>query len=148
MRNIFGYLFLFFLLSCGSDNTSVKSAKSVTEQTIDSSKLFVVSLFDKGVEQTVFDTIKLGRLQEGESVESYFFVQNKSSKSTVITSIVTGCGCASGSYDKKPMVEGDKRLVTVTYNSKGQFGTQLKAVDIVTSDFAVGRIFISCTVVD
>lgn len=146
MKRIFRFsIFTFFviLISCGGE---VKTA--VVGVVIDSSKLFIVRLAPKGVEQTVFDTIKLGRIIDGERVESHFFVKNVTQSSVVITNVVTGCGCTSVDYPKKPIEAGQSNIVTVVYDSKGQYGTQMKAIEIITSDYSVFRIYLSCTVVE
>lgn len=139
--SIFGLLVALF--SCSGE---VKTAGS--GGVIDSSKLFVVRLAQSGVEQAVFDTIKLGRIIDGEKVESHFFVENVTKSPVVITNIITGCGCTNVDYPKTPIEAGHKSIVTVTYDSKGQYGTQMKAIEVVTSDYSVFRIYLSCTVVE
>lgn len=135
----------FVVVSCGG---GVASKSSISEEVIDSSRLFVVDLLSSGMEQAKFDTIKLGRIKEGESFESHFFVKNTSTVPMVVSNIVTGCGCTSVKYDTKPLQAGSQSLVTLTYDSKGQYGVQMKKIDIITSDYGVSSLYLSCTVVD
>ena len=40
------------------------------------------------------------------------------------------CGCTTLEYDAQPIAPGDARQVTLTFDSRGERGWQLKALDI------------------
>lgn len=79
------------------------------------------------------DTIDLGRLKQGETVEFRFGLQNTDSTAMVILDILNSCGCTSLDYDKRPIMPGDTALVLLSYNSRGQIGVQHKMMPIITS---------------
>lgn len=141
---------IFTIVSCGANGGSGndKDASNKAQQVVDSSKMPIVELPIDKAPQIKFDTIKLGRILEGESVESNFIIKNSSEKTVAIGSIVTGCGCVTAGFDKNPIKTDQSRIVTIKYNSKGQFGTQMKVVEIVTTDYNIARIYVTCTVID
>ncbi len=76
------------------------------------------------------DTIQLGRMKEGESITSYFAVDNNSQKSIVIENIFVTCTCTQTTLDKRPIVTGESRVVEFTFNSAGRPGEQIKSIEL------------------
>lgn len=97
--------------------------------------------------QTSLDTIKMGRLMEGEVVQAQFILQNNSDKPLVIASTVTGCGCTAVKYDTAPIMPNKSTEFTITFDSKDQYGKQLKTIEIISADAHVARIMLECDVI-
>lgn len=97
--------------------------------------------------QTKYDTIRLGKVNEGEILAGTFKLKNHYAKPMVIANVVTGCGCTTTQYDTKPIKTGEERLINFTFDTKGRQGWQLKSIDIVTTDKMMARIFIEADII-
>lgn len=130
--------FAFALCACGGS-----APKAVVN-----TAAVVLKLPFEGELQAEFDTIKLGRVNLGETVIGNFVVNNISDTPIVIVNIVPSCGCASVDYDPKPIMGGESRDIKFEFHSEGRSGLQVKAIDLVMSDYSVGKIFISAEVIE
>ena len=115
--------------SCGNRNKSVPSDTSasggVSRNVIDLNTSRAIS--------GGRDTINLGRMKEGELIEYKLGVRNTDSTAMVILDISTTCGCTMLDYDTAPIVPGDTASVVLSYDSKGQAGSQIKLIQLRTS---------------
>ena len=93
----------------------------------------IVALSDSLLEAGVADTIDLGRLQEGEAVESELQLQNVGVKPFVILKTETGCGCTQTEYPKGPLRPGNSGWLVVRFDSQGLRGWVFKTVSVYTS---------------
>ena len=64
------------------------------------------------------------------SVEHCFIFQNKGEEPLLVKSVRSSCGCAYGSWTKKPVAPGDTGSVCITYknNMSGAFRKTLKVI--------------------
>lgn len=98
--------------------------------------------------QQRFDTIRLGRLNEGEVASGLFFVVNDKQLPLVISNIVTGCGCTTTQYDSQPIMPGEEREIKYMFDTHGRRGLQLKTIDIISAEYLMNRIVIEADVTD
>ena len=83
--------------------------------------------FDRGAT----DTIRFGHLGSGEIAVQRAWIENASAKPVVILSVRRSCGCTSLDVDKQPLAPGESRKMEITFDSRGQYGWQLKNLDLI-----------------
>lgn len=71
-----------------------------------------------------------GTIKEGEKVETTFHFVNTGEADLIITNAVGTCGCTVPEYPKDPIKPGERRKLTVTFDSNGKPGAQQKSVNI------------------
>jgi len=78
-------------------------------------------------------TIDAGRLDEEQTPPSFVFRwTNAGDQPLVVTKVVTTCGCAVPSYDRRPVEAGDSSRITVTYRPKGHPGVFARRIFVYT----------------
>ena len=77
----------------------------------------IISLTDSILTTGGTDTVRFGRLGSGEIA-------------VAVASYRRSCGCTTLEFDAQPIAPGDARQVTLTFDSRGERGWQLKALDI------------------
>ena len=88
------------------------------------------------VAQLKFDNLEwnFGDIAEdGGEVKHTFTFTNLSSKPVIVLEVVTGCGCTTSSYSRKPVMQGEKGEVTVVFNPMNLPGRFNKSASILTS---------------
>ena len=128
---LFGALTL--LPSCANNSVTNKQ-KLVTIPEVDIKNLPSINYPQSTEELENPTVIDLKNLSEGEIVSASFIVKNIGTKPLIIRNVVTGCGCTSIKYDRKPVKPNDISIVKLTFDSKGQFGAQMKTIEIVSTD--------------
>jgi hypothetical protein len=71
-----------------------------------------------------------GRLREGEQVSYTFKFKNVGKRDLVISGQKTTCGCTVADYSKTPIKPGESGQVTVSFNSEGKGGMNMKTVTL------------------
>lgn len=89
-----------------------------------------------------YDTIRMGRMAEGEVLEGRFCVANVSERPLVIVQVITGCGCTTADYDPAPIAPGDTILMTWRFDSRGRLGQQFKSIEIITAERQCATIYL------
>ena len=79
------------------------------------------------------DTLRFGRLGSGEIAVLRFQLENTSAKPLVILSTQRSCGCISLDHDAQPLAPGQARTLEMTFDSRGEYGWQLKRMDLILS---------------
>ena len=74
-----------------------------------------------------------GTLKAGETVSFSFVFINNSTKPLSIKKVETTCGCLSVKYDKNEIPRGEKSALEVIFNTSGEWGNQLKLIQVETS---------------
>ena len=122
-------LFLFtaaiMLLGCGNKSSS-HSSPSVS---IDSSKKKVPGRIEFTKEMHNFGTLK-----EGETVAYSFQYKNGGSSPFRLTKVEPTCGCLTVQFSKDEIVSGSSSNIEVIFQTAGEWGNQVKTVEIETSD--------------
>ena len=83
----------------------------------------IISLTDSILTTGGTDTVRFGRLGSG-------WLANDASRPVAVASYRRSCGCTTLEFDAQPIAPGDARQVTLTFDSRGERGWQLKALDI------------------
>lgn len=76
------------------------------------------------------DTIRFGRLHSGEIARLELQLTNDASRATAITAYERTCGCTTLEYDPQPLKPGQTQPLTLTFDSRGEQGWQLRILDI------------------
>ena len=90
----------------------------------------IISLTDSILTTGGTDTVRFGRLHSGEIAQLRLWLANETSGPVVIAKYGRSCGCTTLEYDNQPINAGDAQQVTLTFDARGEWGWQLKALDI------------------
>ena len=71
--------------------------------------------------------------EDGGVVEHTFSFVNNTTKPVVILEVMTGCGCTTASYSRKPILKGERGEVKVVFNPMNMPGRFNKAASVLTS---------------
>ena len=74
-----------------------------------------------------------GTLEEGPKVTHVFNFSNTGKEPLIITSARASCGCTVPQKPEKPVLPGETREITVTYNTKGRVGKFNKAITLTSN---------------
>lgn len=83
-------------------------------------------LLERGDEILRFDSCRqyIGKLSESDAPRTCSFSFCNAGRSEVtITHITTSCGCTGASFDKSPVLPGERRIISLTYHPKNRVGT-------------------------
>ncbi len=72
------------------------------------------------------DTVRFGRMHEGEIAEKPLQLVNESSKPMVIRQVERTCGCTTLEFENEPLMPGESRQMTLRFDARGEWGWQLK----------------------
>jgi Protein of unknown function (DUF1573) len=70
-------------------------------------------------EETKFD---FGTIKDGDIVKHTYNFTNTGTSPMVISNVIVSCGCTAPSYNKAPVLPGQKGSVTLEFNSSGKGG--------------------------
>ncbi len=119
-------VFATLLFSCGGRSNAVSAAGTVTGGTV-----FEVS--DSIITAGVADTLRFGRMREGEMVEKEFRIKNTDDEPLVIINVDSSCGCTLFGFSREPVMPGQEKIVTASFDSAGYHGETVKKASIYTS---------------
>ena len=88
----------------------------------------IITLTDSILTTGGTDTVRFGRLGSGEIAQ--LRLANDASRPVAVTSYRRSCGCTPLEFDSQPVAPGDAQQVTLTFDSRGEWGWQLKTLDI------------------
>ena len=107
------------LAACGNNAPAVREYKGP-----------IIALTDATLDAGGTDTVRFGRLRSGEIAVQRILIENRASRPTAITSYDTSCGCTRFEFDPQPLAAGAAQRATLTFDSRGEYGWQLKLLDI------------------
>ena len=90
----------------------------------------IIALTDSILTAGGTDTVRFGRLGSGEIAQLRIWLANDASRPVAVASYRRSCGCTALEFDSQPIAPGDARQVTLTFDSRGEWGWQLKTLDI------------------
>ena len=90
----------------------------------------IIALTDSILTAGGTDTVRFGRLGSGEIAQLRIWLANDASRPVAVASYRRSGGCTSLEFDSQPIAPGDARQVTLTFDSRGEWGWQLKTLDI------------------
>lgn len=111
------------LFSCNNDDGKRLSGDLVTNPKSADKPTDVKPVIQ--FEKTEYD---FGKILQGEVVSYTFHFTNAGNAPLIITSIDKSCGCTAGDFPREPIAPGQRGDIKITYDSKGHFGFQSKAV--------------------
>lgn len=76
------------------------------------------------------DTLRLGRLHEGEILFRDLRLVNASSAPLLLADYRRSCGCTTLEYDARPLAAGDTTGLRLYFDSRGERGWQFKSVEL------------------
>lgn len=79
------------------------------------------------------DTVRFGRMSEGEIATKPLQLTNSSSKPLVITHIERTCGCTTLDYEPQPLMPDSTMQLRLRFDARGEWGWQLKRLQLYTS---------------
>lgn len=90
----------------------------------------IIPLTDSILNAGGTDTVRFGRLRSGEIAVLRLWLANDANRAVAVTSYRRSCGCTTLEYDSQPIAPGDAQQVSLTFDSRGEWGWQLKTLDI------------------
>jgi len=76
------------------------------------------------------DTVRFGRMRSGEIAQLKLWLANETRQPVVISGYERNCGCTTLQYDKEPVKPGEAQQLTLTFDTRGEWGWQLKTLDV------------------
>ena len=80
------------------------------------------------------DTIRLGRMHEGEILAYPLAFRNASQRVTLVREVERTCGCTTLEYENQPLMPGERRQITLRFDARGEWGWQLKLLRLYLND--------------
>lgn len=90
----------------------------------------VIALTDSILRTGGADTVRFGRLRTGEIAMQRLWIENRTDRPAVIVACGTSCGCTRLEFDSQPILPGGAQCATLWFDSRGEYGWQLKRLDI------------------
>ncbi len=82
------------------------------------------------------DTLRLGRMRQGEKAVKRLRIENGCNEPIVIVRHATTCGCVVPEYERRPIPAGGSTDIVFTFDSRGEYGWQMKLLDFYLSSSA------------
>ncbi|WP_418983419.1 DUF1573 domain-containing protein [Alistipes sp.] len=109
--------FLLTLTACGGQPSAARKGR-------------IIALTDEMLGAGGTDTVRFGHMRSGEIAVLRLWLENRASTPLVIVSCDRSCGCTTLEYDAQPITPGGAQQVTLTFDSRGERGWQLKTLDL------------------
>lgn len=90
----------------------------------------IITLSDEILAAGGTDTVRFGRMRSGEIAVLRLWLANEASKPVAVVSYDRSCGCTTLEFDTQPITPGDARQVTLSFDSRGEKGWQLRTLDV------------------
>lgn len=74
-----------------------------------------------------------GTVKEGEIVAFTFLFRNTGNGPVRLNKVEAGCGCLTMKYDQGEIPAGGSSEIEVRFNAAGEWGNQVKTIDVATS---------------
>lgn len=110
-----------FFVSCGSRRSEVVHVVDVLH--VDTTVLSAGAA----------DTLRLGRMRQGEKAVKRLRIENGCDDPLVIVRHSTTCGCVVPEYERRPIAPGGSADIVFTFDSQGEYGWQMKLLDFYLS---------------
>jgi VanZ family protein len=124
--SIFIFLLIsYFAISCQNNSSKQKSPSATSE--LNKKKPVGRIEFTKEIHN-------FGTLKEGEIVVFSFQFINSGGSSFRLAKVEPTCGCITVQFNKEEIPSQAKSAVDVIFNTSGEWGNQIKTVEIITSD--------------
>lgn len=74
-----------------------------------------------------------GNMIEGEQVSFGFKFKNSGKADMLISNVRSSCGCTVPSFPQKPLKPGEEGVISVSFDSRGRRGVQVKTVTVIAN---------------
>ncbi len=76
------------------------------------------------------DTVRFGRMHEGEIAVKRIWLVNRTATPVVPLDYDRTCGCTTLDFDRRPIRPDSAARVEIRFDSRGEWGWQMKRVDV------------------
>ncbi len=93
------------------------------------------------------DTVRLGRLHEGEQVRLPLALENRAARPLVVAEVRSGCGCLGLEVAPAPIPAGARASAVLKFDARGLWGWQFKMLELRLAGVRpVRRIFVEAEI--
>ena len=122
-------LLLLPLLTVGACTT--RSRQQPLRRPVDAlEKGRIIRLTDRTLETGGSDTVRFGHLRSGEIAVVQLWLANQTTQPIILSDYRSSCGCTTLDFDTQPIRPGEAQRLALTFDSRGEWGWQLKSVDL------------------
>lgn len=111
---------------CGLAAAGCRNRRSVPVEHKGQTVLLTESLYNAGGS----DTVRFGHLHSGEIAQRRIWLHNATDRPLLIETYERSCGCTTLEYDRKPIAPGEFSAVNLRFDSRGEWGWQLRTIGI------------------
>lgn len=90
----------------------------------------IITLTDRILDTGGTDTVRFGRLRSGEIAVLRLWLANQAERPVAVTGYERSCGCTTLEFDTQPITPKDAQQVSLTFDARGEWGWQLKTLDV------------------
>ncbi len=107
----------------------------------------IIHITDEMIESGGSDTVRFGRLHSGEIAVLSLWLANETEYPIVLSDYRRSCGCTTLEFTAQPISPNRARQLPLTFDSRGEWGWQLKTIDLLFSESEQSlRLFIEAEV--
>lgn len=74
-----------------------------------------------------------GDISQGDKVQHTFAFKNSGTEPLILSNVLVTCGCTATDWPKQPIMPGENKELTVSFDSTGKVGRQNKVITIVSN---------------
>lgn len=115
--------------ACISHTTQQTGDRPIAELA-NSRKGLIIHVTDEMIESGGSDTIRFGRLHSGEIALLSLWLANETEHPIVLSDYRRSCGCTTLDFTAQPISPNRARQLPLTFDSRGEWGWQLKTIDL------------------
>ncbi|MDE7450859.1 MAG: DUF1573 domain-containing protein [Alistipes sp.] len=123
---LLSFVLAYASVACTSRSAQSPIRKSLTE--IEKGR--IIRLTDQTMETGGSDTVRFGHLRSGEIAVLQLWIANCTARPLVLADYRRSCGCTTLEFDNQPIRPNEAQSVTLTFDSRGERGWQLKTLDL------------------
>ncbi len=93
----------------------------------------IIHVTDEMIESGGSDTVRFGHLHSGEIAVLSLWLANETEHPIVLSDYRRSCGCTTLEFTVQPISPNRARQLPLTFDSRGEWGWQLKTIDLLFS---------------
>ena len=111
-------------------HTSQQAEDRPIAESANDGKGSMIHVTDETIESGGSDTVRFGRLHSGEIAVLTLWLANETEHPIVLSDYRRNCGCTTLEFTAQPIPPNRARRLPLTFDSRGEWGWQLKTVDL------------------
>ncbi|MCM1302116.1 MAG: DUF1573 domain-containing protein [Alistipes senegalensis] len=123
---LLSFVLAYASVACTSRTTQSPIRKPLTK--IEKGR--IIRLTGRTMETGGSDTVRFGHLHSGEIAVLQLWIANCTARPLVLADYRRSCGCTTLEFDNQPVRPGEAQSVSLTFDSRGERGWQLKTLDL------------------